>query len=71
MSLLDAFTASFAAGASSAGAIAEEESCCTSGCSAVRQNVQFQPVAASAGDITSVRWPPKNTSPRAPLTIAW
>ncbi len=34
------------------------------------QYVQFQPALASAGVHTWVRWPPKKTSPRAPLTIA-
>ena len=34
------------------------------------QNVQFQPALASAGVHTWVRWPPKKTRPRAPLTIA-
>ena len=39
----------------------------TSGRSTCSQNVQFQPSVASSGDATCVRWPPKKTSPRAPV----
>src|SRR5882762_11328205 len=58
-------------GATSAGARAVDDSSRTSRSSDSRQNVQFQPVLASAGDGTAVRWPPKNARPRAPFVIAW
>ncbi len=64
-------TASAASAASSAGRSSAEASSLTTGLSARRQNVQFQPAAASSGSMTPVMWPPKKTSPRAPFTIAW
>ena len=64
-------TLAFDAGATSAGASAVEDSSRTSGSSDSRQNVQFQPARASAATSRAVRWPPKNTRPRAPFAIAW
>ena len=64
-------TGIFEFGASSAGRSSLEVSSWITGRSTCRQNVQFQPALASSGVQTSVRCPPKNTSPRAPFTIAW
>ena len=61
---------SAALGASSAGLRSSEPSCVTTGFSAWRQKDQFQPWPASSGEQTCVMCPPKNVSPRAPLTIA-
>ena len=66
-----ALTVAFAFGATRAGPTSSDESSTTSGRRMRSQYVQFQPALASAGVHTWVRWPPKKTSPRAPLTIAW